>query len=135
MTLIDQLIRHEGERLKPYRCTAGKLTIGVGRNLDDVGISTEESRLLLNNDIKASESDLYQIFPEFQWFAQTRRWALIDLRLNLGPARFRTFKNMIAAINREDWQRAGDEALDSRWAGQAAPARVACIVRQLKEGA
>jgi hypothetical protein len=28
-----QLIRHEGLRLKPYRCTAGKLTIGIGRNL------------------------------------------------------------------------------------------------------
>ena len=29
-----QLVRHEGLRLKPYRCTAGKLTIGYGRNLD-----------------------------------------------------------------------------------------------------
>ncbi len=28
-----QLVRHEGLRLKPYRCTAGKLTIGIGRNL------------------------------------------------------------------------------------------------------
>ena len=30
----EQLVRHEGLRLKPYRCTAGKLTIGIGRNLD-----------------------------------------------------------------------------------------------------
>ncbi|NBW16869.1 MAG: lysozyme, partial [Caulobacteraceae bacterium] len=37
--LIRQIRLHEGERLKPYRCTAGKLTIGVGRNLDDRGIT------------------------------------------------------------------------------------------------
>ncbi|MFA6660842.1 MAG: lysozyme, partial [Bacilli bacterium] len=35
----EQLVRHEGLRLKPYRCTADKLTIGIGRNLDDCGIS------------------------------------------------------------------------------------------------
>lgn len=29
----EQLVRHEGLRLRPYRCTAGKLTIGIGRNL------------------------------------------------------------------------------------------------------
>ncbi len=34
-----QLVRHEGLKLKPYRCTAGKLTIGIGRNLDNCGIS------------------------------------------------------------------------------------------------
>ncbi len=27
-----QLVRHEGLRLKPYRCTAGKLTIGFDHN-------------------------------------------------------------------------------------------------------
>jgi GH24 family phage-related lysozyme (muramidase) len=30
----EQLVRHEG--LKPYRCTAGKLTIGIGCYLDYV---------------------------------------------------------------------------------------------------
>jgi lysozyme len=29
-----QLVRHECLRLKPYRCTVGRLTIGIGRNLD-----------------------------------------------------------------------------------------------------
>ncbi len=27
--MVRQLRLHEGERLKPYRCTAGKLTIGI----------------------------------------------------------------------------------------------------------
>ena len=32
--LISELELDEGVRLSPYRCTAGFLTIGVGRNLD-----------------------------------------------------------------------------------------------------
>ena len=35
-TLIEQLIDHEGIELKAYKDTVGKITIGVGRNLDDV---------------------------------------------------------------------------------------------------
>ena len=38
-----QLIDHEDIKLKPYRCSAGKLTIGVGRNLDDNGITRAEA--------------------------------------------------------------------------------------------
>lgn len=52
MTRIKaQLVRHEGLRLKPYRCTAGKLTIGIGRNLDDRGISQKEAYAMLERDI------------------------------------------------------------------------------------
>ncbi|MFD2234837.1 glycoside hydrolase family protein, partial [Phaeospirillum tilakii] len=50
-TLRADLIRDESLRLKPYRCPAGKLTIGIGRNLDDVGISREEAETLLDHDI------------------------------------------------------------------------------------
>ena len=33
---------HEGCRLMPYRCTAGKLTIGVGRCIDTNPFTEEE---------------------------------------------------------------------------------------------
>ena len=39
--LIDQLINDESCMHQLYICTAGKKTIGVGRNLDDNGISHE----------------------------------------------------------------------------------------------
>lgn len=55
MTKLEKdLIRDEGLRLKPYHCTAGKLTIGYGRNLDDNGISEEEALSMLRNDIATS---------------------------------------------------------------------------------
>jgi len=48
--LIRQLREHEGLRLPPYHCPAGKLTIGIGRNLGDKGITEKEAVMLLEND-------------------------------------------------------------------------------------
>ena len=50
-TLRERIARHEGIRLTPYRDSVGKLTIGIGRNLDDLGITLEEAHHLLDNDI------------------------------------------------------------------------------------
>ena len=61
--LKQDLIRDEGERLKPYKCTAGKVTIGVGRNLDDVGISKWESRMMLDEDVKRVGWELDKRIP------------------------------------------------------------------------
>ena len=49
--LARQLIVHEGLKLYPYRCSANKLTIGVGRNIEERGIAEDEALYLLNNDI------------------------------------------------------------------------------------
>jgi lysozyme len=106
----------------------------VGRNLEGKGITRDESRYLLANDIRECDADLQRIFPGYLGFTQGRQWALTDMRFNLGPSRFRMFKNMIAAVNRGDWVAAGNEALDSRWAKQVQAERVETIIRQLKEG-
>ena len=47
---------HEGRRRSPYRCTAGKLTIGVGHNLDDVPLSDEAIDVIFRNDLEAAEA-------------------------------------------------------------------------------
>ena len=49
--LIDQLIEHESLELFPYKCTADRWTLGVGRNISDKGITREEALYLLNNDV------------------------------------------------------------------------------------
>ena len=134
--IIDQLIIHEGERLHAYRCTAGKITIGIGRNIDrngGKGITKEESKILLVNDIAECESDMQNIFGnDWSMFSEKRKIALIDLRFNLGGAGFRSFKRMIAAIKRRDWNAAADEALNSRWATQVQKSRVDTIISQLR---
>jgi len=111
----EMIMRHEGLRLTPYRCSAGKLTIGYGRNLEEVGISQEEAEYLLTDDIKRAWKEVLRIFPHYYSFSQNRQTALIDMMYNLGATKFRTFKKMIAAIKVDDWEEASRQAEDSKW--------------------
>jgi lysozyme len=132
-SIVEQLKAHEGERLHPYRCTAGKITIGIGRNLDDKGITKEESLYLLHNDISECVDDLLTIFPNFHDFSANRKRALTDMRFNLGPQGFRSFKGMIAAIERGDWEDAARHALNSKWATQVQKSRVDTVIEELRD--
>lgn len=116
--LTDMLVDHEGLRRKPYRCTAGKLTIGVGRNLDDRGISTDEAMYMLANDIRDSRRELSAAFPWFDKLDEVRQAVLIDMCVNLGLSRLQGFRNTLALIGVGKYEAAAQEMLDSKWAEQ-----------------
>jgi lysozyme len=113
--LILHLTTHEGLRLKPYRCPAGKLTIGIGRNLEDKGITEQEARMLLENDIQECLDDLTPLFDDFDALPEPVRQVLVEMRFNLGPGGFRQFKKMIAAVNARNFIEAAVQMKDSRW--------------------
>lgn len=115
--LVSMLKRHEGERLKPYTDTVGKLTIGVGRDLTDVGISEDESETLLVNDIGAVLADL-ETFEWWRGLSESRQLALADMRFNLGEDGFRQFRHMIHALAVGDWAAAANEMRNSQWKKQ-----------------
>lgn len=117
MTLKELLIRHEGLRLKPYRCTAGKLTIGVGRNLDDRGISNDEAMLMLDNDIAQTIREC-RTFPWFENLDNVRQAVIASMVFNLGLTRFQKFRKTIAAIEAGDYDTAADEMMLSNWFNQ-----------------
>jgi lysozyme len=116
--MTRQLRLHEGERLRPYRCTAGKLTIGVGRNLEDRGITREESAYLLANDIAAEERELLRALPWVAQLDEVRQRVLLDMSFNLGLVGLLGFKRTLATIQAGDYQAAATMMLDSKWAGQ-----------------
>lgn len=116
--LKAQLVRHEGLRLKPYRDTVGKLTIGVGRNLDDVGITEDEAGQLLDNDVTRAYHELVRAVPSFGSLDEDRQHVLLDMAFNLGVPRLLEFKKMLAAVESRDFDQAAAEMLDSRWARQ-----------------
>jgi|SRR5690554_878162 len=128
--LERELIRDEGLRLKPYYDSVGKLTIGIGRNLDDNGISEAEALVMLRNDIANSQREL----ERFGWFRQLdsrRKDAILNMHFNLGLPRLLSFKKMIAALEQGKWDKAADEALNSRWAEQVGEraVRISLIIR------
>ena len=117
-SLEDQLIDHEGLELKPYQCTAEKLTIGVGRNIEDRGITEDEARYLLKNDIRIVEDELLEKKPVVAGLDAVRQRVLVDMGFNLGIPTLLKFQNMWIAIEEEDWEEASAQAMDSRWAKQ-----------------
>jgi len=118
MDIKDLLIKHENLKLKPYICPAGHLTIGVGRNLDDLGISEDEAMYILENDIKRVKSELREIFPKFDELPENVKMVLIDMDFNLGKSRFLTFRKMIEAVKNRDWAKMIEEMKNSHWCGQ-----------------
>lgn len=116
--LIKQLIKNEGLRLKPYTCTAGKLTIGIGRNLDDKGISEEEAMYLLKNDIEECEFQLNKELAFFKNLDMARQDVLLNMCFNLGINGLLGFKNTLAMIEAGNYEAAADNMLNSKWAYQ-----------------
>lgn len=116
--LKKQLVLHEGMKLTPYRCTADKLTIGVGRNLDDMGITEKEAEFMLDTDILRCCDDLDRNMSWWRDLSETRQRVLVDMVFNLGISRFMKFQNMIDALANGNYAGAAAEMLDSRWADQ-----------------
>lgn len=116
--LKTMLVRHEGLKKAPYRDSAGKLTIGVGRNLDDRGVLDCEVALMLDNDIDEARKACLRIFPGFDGIDDNRQHALLDMAFNLGATRLAKFTKMIAAVQARDWKTAAKEMADSEWAKQ-----------------
>lgn len=113
--LINSVKIHESLRLKPYKCTAGKTTIGYGRNLDDVGLSNEEAEYLLMHDLENAEKEAARL-DCYKKLNQNRKDILIEMVFNLGYPRLCGFKKMIQALDRDDYDGAANEMLDSKWA-------------------
>jgi lysozyme len=137
--LIEKLILHEGLKLQVYQDTLGIDTIGIGRNLEDRGISKEElddmdiptighiyeygiteadAVYLATNDVQIVEKELLEAHPCVAELDAVRQLVLVDMAFNMGVPRLRKFKKMWAAVHEKDFPTAAKEMLDSRWANQ-----------------
>lgn len=134
MRLTDEekrLVRHEGIELRPYRCPAGKLTIGVGRNIEDVGITEEEAIYLLKNDIARCRKELTSL--GMRDLDPVRQEVMVNMLFNLGLPRMTKFIKMLDAVRLQRWDRAADEMLNSLWAKQVG-VRAQELARMMREG-
>jgi lysozyme len=127
------LMRHEGLRLRAYKCTAGKTTVGYGRNLDDVGVSEFEANFLLSNDIARTLQSCVDAFAWFNSIGLVRQDVIASLVFQLGLEGFETFKNVIAAMRAQDYAKAADEMENSLWFKQT-PSRARELVQMMRDG-
>lgn len=116
---LEAILRsHEGYRQFPYKDTRGHLTVGIGRNLETVGINQDEATEMLANDIINCDCALTKYFPCYSELNDARKVVLIDMCFNMGIAGLLKFKNMIEALKHKEYKLAAKEMLDSEWAGQ-----------------
>ena len=116
--LAEQLKKHEGLRLKPYTDTVGKLTLGIGRNLEDKGITEQEALFMLNNDVNYFYTNLIKIIPWIKSLDDVRQNVLVNMAFNLGVAGLLSFKNTLRLVSVCHFHEAAEEMLNSKWAKQ-----------------
>lgn len=133
--IIARLVEDEGEILHAYPDHLGFITIGVGRLIDPKkggGISREESRYLLANDIRKWMA----IAGQWDWFDSldwARQGVIVCLLHQMGVRGVSNFRKMLDAISRKDYEAAADEMLDSAWHKQT-PQRCELMATIMRTG-
>lgn len=117
--MIEKLLElHEGKETKPYVDTVGKITIGIGRNLTDRGLSEDEVQYLFRNDVQIATQELEWAFPWSRRLDEVRKAVLIDMSFNMGIPVLKTFTNTLAAVETAQYEKASKLMLQSKWASQ-----------------
>lgn len=139
--LVEQLKRHEGFRAKPYKCTAGKWTIGYGFNLDAEAMCSDG--LVVNEDmaeflLKVQVSECVEAVSgsagvPYNGIQHVRNAVLHNMCFNLGLFGLLKFKKMLLAFGRYDFETASKEMLDSKWAKQVG-SRATELSEQMRTG-
>lgn len=132
MDLNEQLRRDESEKNLPYTDTAGKITIGVGFNLTDVGLQDDEIDFILKNRIVQVQGKL-SIYLWYAGLDGVRRGAIENMAYNMGVGTLLHFPSMIHYLSVSDWANAAVQMRNSLWATQVGP-RAERLARQIETG-
>lgn len=130
--LVEYIKEAEGFRSLAYECPAGKLTVGYGKNIEDLpGLTEEQASVILQMDLVIAAKEVDSFAPKD--IGPNRRAALTAMVFQLGMPTVKKFKKMLAALEQGNWLEAADQALDSRWARQT-PSRAKWVAEIFKTG-
>lgn len=128
----ELLKKQEGVRRFAYFCPANQLTVGAGRNIQQIPFSEDEIDLMLNNDIKRVVKELSKTFNWFSELEPARMDAMICIGYNLGINRLLRFKRALYSMSISEWSEAADHFRDSKWAKVQVPARASLLARMIE---
>lgn len=114
----NQLTPEEGRRLKPYTDSVGKLTIGIGHNLSDNGISDAICDAIFKEDALAVINELNQALPWWQGMDEVRQRVLADLAFNMGIETLLTFGQFLGFMKSGSYSAAAQDLTHTKWASQ-----------------
>ena len=101
-----------GETIKPGTTVEGNITIGIGRDIQNFGLSEDEIQMLLKNDIKRIIEEARN-FPFYEKLNQARKIVILSMLFNLGLTRFNKFIKFKKAVHAQSYDVAAMEMRDS----------------------
>ena len=126
--LREQLKVDEGVKYEIYKDHLGYPTFGIGHlvtqsdpeNGEPDGTEVSEDRVneVFESDVATFISEAKILFPNLDDLPEVAQQVIVNMAFNMGRPRLSKFKNFIAGVNDNDWVRAAEEMMDSRWADQ-----------------
>ncbi len=124
----EDLVRHEGYVTEIYLCSEGYPTFGIGHMVTEqdmeytwpVGTPVDDERILqvFHDDCEEAINDVEHLVSDMSCHPDRVIRVLVNMAFNLGRPRLSRFKNMLAAVDAQDYKTAAKEMIDSRWYGQ-----------------
>ncbi len=125
--MINKLLAYEeGFRAKPYYCTEGFPTIGIGTKIGPKGAPLDMYQFTVTKKVAEAflEEDLRSVREKLikhRWYIdldEDRQAIIKSMAYQMGYSGLMKFKKMIAALENKEWAEASLQALDSRWSKQ-----------------
>ena len=140
---LDIIKHHEGFRSKPYKLeyktAEGEdvkedfYTIGYGFRMEYLELDEDIAEMILCRKIHKIEMDLDKNFKWYDSATELVKCGVVSIVYQIGFSSFCKFKKTIAFLADNDWEKAADECLDSRWAIQT-PGRAKEVSDLIRNG-
>ena len=139
--LRDQLEIDEGVVYEIYNEHLGYPTFGIGHLItasdpeydSPLGTRVDVSRVAeaFEQDVQTVLSECTVLYPDFDDLPEEVQQIIANMMFNLGRPRLSKFRGMKAGVDDQNWQRAADEMVDSRWYRQVG-ARAERLVERMR---
>ena len=81
-------------------------------------VSEERCDEAFDQDVKSVLADCDTLYDDFGGLPEEVQLILANMMFNMGRTRLSKFRNMNAAVEEGDWNRAAQEMMNSRWYNQ-----------------
>ena len=139
--LRRQLEIDEGVKYEVYLDHLNKKTFGIGHLVLDkdpeskmeVGDPVSERRVeeAFDKDIQSVIDDCQRLYSNFNAMPEECKQITANMMFNMGLPKMKAFKKMNAAIENDDYLKASEEMVDSKWY-RTVPNRADRLVQRMK---
>jgi lysozyme len=94
----------------------GRMTFGIGWNIQDVGCPREIAEFAAMYFVKQVDAQLSKQLVFYDLLDEVRKCVLCDMAFNMGVEGLLLFHNMLFAMKTGDWHTASVSMINSKWA-------------------